>query len=249
MAALRYLVLLCAVGMPVVAWLAQREAFGPDNATISAQYPTLIVAAGYAFSIWGPIFLLDVVFGVWQVLPGKADDPVLQRIRPAAAAGFALTTAWMIVFPMQSFWLALLIIWIDLACLLCCANVLARSGDRAGLQRWAALVPLSLHAGWLSLAAFLNLAQVIVAYRLLPTDEMLPWSLPLLVGAALLLLFCNQRMRGNVAFCLSGVWGLVGVYIRQSDSALAGAGTAAITAAVLAVVLALQTGWLLARRR
>ena len=30
--------------------------FGPDNGTVSGQYPTLLVAAGYAFAIWGLIF-------------------------------------------------------------------------------------------------------------------------------------------------------------------------------------------------
>lgn len=245
---MKVLVLVFSFAMPVVAWFAQRGAFGPDNGTISAQYPTLIVAAGYAFSIWGVIFLLDAVFGIWQLLPDQAADPVLRRIRPAAAAGFALTTGWMIVFPQEAFWLALLIIWLDLACLLYCAALLGRSESR-GMRRWIALAPLSLHAGWLSLAALLNLAQVIVAYRLLPTDEMLGWSLPLLLAAASVLLFFNHRAQGNAAFALAGVWGLVAVYVRQSGSNLAGAPVTATVAAFLAALLALQTGWLLLRRR
>jgi hypothetical protein len=253
--AMRYLVLLSSLAMPIVAWFAQAGAFGPDNGTLSARYPTLVVAAGYAFAIWGPIFLLDALFGIWQVLPGSIGDAALQRIRPVAAAGFALTSAWMIVFPAQIFWLALLIIWADLACLLYCALVLAGSPQRmdrttAGrLRSWVALLPLSLHAGWLALAVFLNLAQVIVAYQLLPTGAMLGWGLPLLAAAAAVLLIGNRRMRGNAAFAFAGIWGLIGVYVKQSESGLPGAATAAAAAALLAAVLALQTGWLLARRR
>lgn len=243
---MRYVVLLGSLAMPIVAWFAQRQAFGPDNGTISAQYPTLIVAAGYAFAIWGPIFLLNVAFGVWQAFPARADDPDLRRIRPAAALGFALTAAWMIVFPMQMFWLALAVIWIDLACLLFCADSLSRG--RPGRRIWPAVLPLSLHAGWLSLAAFLNLAQVIVAFRLLPTENMLPWTLLLFAGAALLLLGCNQRMRGNLPFAFAGVWGLAAVAYKQSGSELAGASTAAGIAAAVAGVLALQTIWLFASR-
>jgi hypothetical protein len=114
--------------------------------------------------------------------------------------------------------------------------------------RWAALLPLSLHAGWLALAAFLNLAQVIVAYRLLSTTEMLAWSLVLLAGAILLLLAWNGRMRGNLPFAFAGVWGLAGVYVNQSGSDLAGAGTGAVVAAAAAVVLGAQALWLRARR-
>jgi hypothetical protein len=248
-AVVRYLVLLCALAMPIVAWFSERGAFGPDNGTISGRYPTLIVAAGYAFAIWGPIFLLDVVFGFWQAFAGRpSNSDALRRIAPAAALGFALTAAWMVVFPMQMFVVALIVIWLDLACMLFCADVLARERQRSAALTWAALLPLSLHAGWLALAAFLNLAQVIVAYRLLSTTDMLAWSLVLLVAAFLLLLACNGRMRGNLPFAFAGVWGLVGVYMRQSGSDLAGASTVAVVAGVAAVVLMAQALWLLARR-
>ena len=59
------LVLLAALAMPLVAWASQRGVFGPDNGTISDRYPTLLVADGYAFSIWGVIFLLDLVAAAW----------------------------------------------------------------------------------------------------------------------------------------------------------------------------------------
>ena len=244
-ALVRYLVLLCALAMPIVAWFSQRGAFGPDNGTLSDRYPTLIVAAGYAFAIWGPIFFLDAVFGFWQAFLAKARDAgVLRRVVPAAGAGFALTAAWMIVFPMQLFWVALAVIWLDLACLLYCADILARERSRSTGSTWAALLPLSLHAGWLGLAAFLNLAQVIVAYRLLSTSDMLGWSLLLLLSAVLLLLACNRRMRGNAAFAFAGIWGLAGVYVKQSGSELAGAGTVATVAAVAACLLLAQALWL-----
>lgn len=40
----------------------QSGLFGDDNATISARYPTPLTPAGWAFSIWGAIFLLQVRF-------------------------------------------------------------------------------------------------------------------------------------------------------------------------------------------
>ena len=106
-----------------------------------------------------------------------------------------------------------------------------------------------MHAGWLSLAAFLNLAQVIVAYRLLPTDSMLGWSLVLFAAAALVLLLLNARMRGNVDYTAAAVWGLIGVYVQQSGWDVPGASTAAWVALAIAVVLAAQTAWLRLRAR
>lgn len=241
---MRIVVLVFALLMPIVAWMSQNRMFGPDNGTISGQHPTLLVAAGYAFAIWGLIFLWDAGFALWQLRKRSAQ---VARIRPAAAAGFALTTAWMPIFSMQVFWLALLVIWAALACMAYCAVVLSSAPTSSPQQRWWAWAPLSMHAGWLSLAALLNTAQVIVAYRLLSTERMLGWSLVLLAVLAALLLALNARMRGNLGYVLAAVWGLIAVFVKQSQWALPGASTAAWVALALAVVLVAQSAWLWAR--
>ena len=241
---MRLLVLLMSLLMPLVAWFSQREAFGPTNGEISNQYPTLLVAAGYAFAIWGLIFLLDVVFGLWQLSSQRRDNGAVARTRVPAALGFALTALWMPVFSNQVFWLALLIIWGALACLLTCAVILSRDTRPEPAQRWLAWLPLSLHAGWLSLAAFLNTAQVIVAYEWLPSDDMLGWSLVLFALAAAMLIALNRRMRGNLPYAVAALWALAAVVVKQSESDLSGADTAAWVAMGIAVVLAVQTLWL-----
>lgn len=246
---MRLLVLLMSLLMPLISWFSQKGMFGPTNGAISDQYPTLVVAAGYAFAIWGLIFLLDVVFGLWQYSPKRKTDGVLARIRLPAAFGFAFTALWMPVFSQQVYWLALLIIWASLACLLWCAVLLSRDTQPEPGQAWFAWLPLSLHAGWLSLAAFLNTAQVIVAYGLLPTDNMLWWSLLLFALAAALLLSINQRMHGNVALVAAAVWALVAVYVKQSTSTLPGSSAAAWVAIGIAVALVVQTIWLKFQKR
>ena len=243
----RLLVLLFAIAMPVVGWLSNTGTFGPDNGTMSDRYPTLLVAAGYAFAIWGLIFLLDLVYAVWQTTGTRKTDDTLSHIAPWAAAGFALTTIWMPLFSMGQFWLCLLVIFGATFCLIRCAMILSHDRTpREGQWMWAWL-PLSLHAGWLSLAAFLNLAQVIVAYQLASTTHQLPWSLILFALAALMLLMVNLRMRGNIDYVIAALWALIAVYVQQSGSSLPGAQTAAWVAIAIAVVLLLQT--IMLRRR
>ena len=238
---MRLLVLLAAIAMPLVAWLSNTGTFGPDNGTMSDRYPTLLVAAGYAFAIWGLIFLLDLAYAVWQLTGSRKDDDTVTRLAPWACAGFLLTTIWMPLFSMSQFWLCLLVIFAATFCLVRCAMILSRDRTpQEGQWMWAWL-PLSLHAGWLSLAAFLNLAQVVVAYKLASTTQQLPWSLAIFGLAALMLLMVNLRMRGNIDYVIAALWALVAVYVKQSDSGLAGAQTAAWVAIAIAVVLALQT--------
>lgn len=243
---MRFLVVLFALAMPVVAWFSNQDAFGPDNGTISDRYPTLLVAAGYAFAIWGLIFLLDVGFAAWQL---KDRGASVARARLPAAISFALTALWMPVFSQGLFWLALAIIWGALAAMLYGARALSRDVAPSPGQLWLATVPLSLHAGWLSLAAFLNTAQVIVAYRLLDTGDMLAWSAILFGLAGVLLLTANRTMRGNFAYVAAALWGLVAVYVKQSKATLEGADTMAWFALALAAVLALQWVWLMLRKR
>ena len=90
-------------------------------------------------------------------------------------------------------------------------------------------------------------AQVVVAYRWLPTDDMLVWSLALFAAAAVLMMALNARMHGNIAYVLAALWGLVAVYVKQSGWDLYGARLAAWTALAIAAALLAQTVWLRVR--
>ena len=241
---MRLLVLLTALAMPIVAWLSNTGAFGPDQGTISDRYPTLLVAAGYAFSIWSLIFLLDLAYAAWQMSGMRRRDPTLARIAPAAALGFALTTVWMPLFSQQLFAACLLVIFGALSCLAWCAVQLSRDPVPMRGQLVFAWLPLSLHAGWLTLASFLNFAQVLVAYEVVPVEGQLPATLVLYAGAAVVLLAFNHRMHGNLAYAAAALWALAAVYVRQSGNPLPGAGLSAWMALLLAGVLCAQTAML-----
>lgn len=236
---MRPLVLFFALLMPIVAWMSQRGLFGPTNGEISDRYPTLLVAAGYAFSIWGLIFLLDLVYAVWQLTGARRRERALTLAAMPAAAGFLLTTAWMPMFSLGLFWPCLLVIFGALACTATAAIRVVRHGEpaRDRIALWA----LGLHAGWLTLAAFLNLAQVVVANELAPTDRMLGWSLPLFGVATATLLALNHALRGLLPYVLAALWGLAAVYVKQSGADLPGSDVMAWAALAAAALLVVQT--------
>ena len=245
---MRLIVLLAALAMPIVSWISQMGLFGPDNGEISDRYPTLLVAAGYAFSIWSLIFLLDLVHAVRQLRGSWRQDALLGRIAPATAAGFVLTTVWMPLFSQGLFALCLLVIFGALACLAWVAVQLSDAGVRGGAHFWSWLA-ISLHAGWLTLAAFLNLAQAALAFGWTEEQAQLVPSLLLLAAATALLLWLNARMRGNLAYAAAALWGLVAVWRRQSEGTLPGSDVTAMVAVAMAVLLVAQTTWLLLRAR
>jgi hypothetical protein len=241
---MRLLVLLCAIAMPIVAYFSQAGTFGPTNGAVAMEYPTLLLAAGYAFAIWGLIFLCDLLYAIWQATGTRRGDASLSLIAPWTATGFAATAMWMPMFSQGRFWICLVLIVLALVCLLRSAIVLTDDAKRLPRQWLWAWTPISLHAGWLSVAVFLNIAQVIVAYRLLSTTDMLPWSLVLFGALAVLLLWANHRMRGNVDYAGAAAWGLLAVHVMQHQWDVRGAFAASWCALALAVVLIAQTVWL-----
>ena len=246
----RVLVLLLALAMPAVSWMSQQGWFGSDIGTVSNRDPSLIVASGYAFAIWGLIFALSIGYAVWQLLPARRNDLVARRLAWPAAGVFALTSAWMIVFPHQVFWLALLVIWSSLALLLLIVKRLSPPprklrGIEVVLVRWTFLI----FCAWVALASFLNIAQSILAYRIDLGVAPVVWSTALLVLAAVLLLLVNRRVQGDIVFTATAWWALIGIWMKQSASAAPGAQVTAWTAVAIAAVLLVHTLWLRFRTR
>ena len=232
---MRLLVLLLSLSMPVIAWFAQRGAFGPTNGEISDRYPTLLVAAGYAFSIWGLIFLLDVLHGLLQAGGRRRALASLDRAAPWTALGFGGSAIWMPLFSAGHYALCVVIIFAATLGMVQASRIVLADPQAPAVSRWA----LPLHAGWLTLASFLNLAQTIVAYRWLPTGDMLGWSLVLLALATLALLLVNARLR-SLPYAAAAAWGLVAAWVRQHDSTLPGANVTAVAALVAAALVVVQ---------
>lgn len=239
---MRLLVLIAAIAMPVVAWFSNQGTFGPDQAEISSRYPLLVQPAGYAFSIWSLIFLLDVVYALRQATGVRKRDRLLARIAPATALGFACTAVWMPVYSQEWLWLCVLLIFIALGTLLWAAW----TAYRGNADLWTRTA-LGLHAGWLSIAAILNLGQALLGAGVLPVDNQLGWSFGLLAAAAGLAFAANAALRGAFSYALAAAWGFVAVTValaRGDD-----APTAGWAALALAIALVAQTVWLRMRGR
>src|SRR3954447_19704814 len=70
---------------------------------ISDRYPTYAVPAGYTFSIWSLIFLLSILFAIYQALPSERRNPLFRDIGWYTASAFLAATVWLLVFPFRLF--------------------------------------------------------------------------------------------------------------------------------------------------
>merc|ERR1711871_895362 len=78
--------------------------FGATNTLQSAKYQALVTPAGWAFSIWGPIFIWEGIFAVAQMLPcyGLRSSKVIDSISYWWVASCVFQIAWSIAFGQDS---------------------------------------------------------------------------------------------------------------------------------------------------
>jgi tryptophan-rich sensory protein len=213
-----------------------------SNGAMSARHPTLLTPAGYAFSIWGVIFLGLVVYTVWQLLPRQHGARLPRQINPVLTMAVLATTAWTLVFSYELISMSLTVM---LFILLLLAQAYGRA-RRLVLMQMAPSWPvwfLSFYLGWITLATVLNF---IFGLR---DGFGISWSAEasqlgcyglLLVAAGLGtgLAWRNQDAR----LPLPLAWGLVGTWLAQRASQ-PGLATAALGAAIVLLAGAAAAGW------
>mmetsp|Transcript_8061 Transcript_8061/g.21832 ORF Transcript_8061/g.21832 Transcript_8061/m.21832 type:complete len:299 (-) Transcript_8061:66-962(-) len=139
----------------VITYTSLTGIFGETNADLSKKYQTLVTPAGWAFAIWGPIFIWEGVFAVGQMLPRFRGSEVVRRASPWWWGACLCQCAWTLAFAQEVIPLALLLMFGILACLV------GIVGSTDGLLlTWAEYLclraPFCLHLGWIICASAVN---------------------------------------------------------------------------------------------
>lgn len=148
----------------IVTYASIAGTFGATNTELSAKYQTLVTPVGWAFAIWGPIFIWEGVFAIAQMFPSYCNSKVLQQITPWWLAVCVFQVAWTLAFSRDLTTLALIFMLSILASLLGVSwstdGLLLRPAEY-GLLR----APMSLHLGWIVAASAVNVSLVADAAR------------------------------------------------------------------------------------
>lgn len=183
--------------------------------------------AGYAFAIWGLIYvalLVSAVYGI--VFRSQAVD--WAEMRPPLALSLFVGVAWLPVAQASPV-IATVLIWIMLIAAL---NALGRAPT---LDRWLARGPVALYAGWLTAASFVALGLVLAGYGVMSgtTAAVLCLVLALILAAAVMSLLPDIPEYG-----LAMAWALAGVAVANWQQTDAVAWLAIAGAAVMMVLTA-----------
>ena len=177
--------------------------FNPDQFPVPQVDPA-VQPAGYAFAIWGPIYLWLIIgmgFGLWK----RREDAAWHPMRVALIPSLAVGAIWLAVAVASPVWAAVLI-WIMLITALI---ALFRSPVD---DKWFAALPLGLYAGWLSAASCVSLGLLAAGYGY--TD-----GTTAAIAAILLALVIASGVQSQLgrapSYGIAVIWALVAVVVQN----------------------------------
>jgi len=158
----------------------------PDNGTLSKKYQTLVTPAGYAFSIWGVIFLAELIWTIGQLFPAyRSTELVVKGVGYNFALACFAQCAWTVLFGLEKMTLslvAMICILIPLVSILTYTNTNSTTTTNSTTigRYWLLKFPFEIHAAWIMAATLVNTNVVFVAYGASPKLQLIVGLLSLI---------------------------------------------------------------------
>lgn len=234
----RLLLLLGYGGLVAVNVASGMGAFGPDNAVVSNAYPTAITPSGYAFAIWGIIFMLEGAGVAYLVLPsdmGSVRAITLEAVHAPWLGMWMCQNLWQLVFsrtplvPNPSYiaqgqifvpcCILLLGAW---GCGVAACHRLTRGGVQSHTAGVLVALPSAINAGWLSAASCIGIALVMQSIAGGPealngTGAPHILAAAATTGAVVALYKCGAGYVG-LGYAGAVAWALRAIYVNTSNS-------------------------------
>jgi hypothetical protein len=218
---------------------------GKFTGELSDQYPNLFVPAGITFSIWGVIYVLLIVFAVYQGRDlfhktlSKMD--FIQKIGPFFLLASIANILWIFFWHYEQVGLALIAMTVLLISLILIYLRLDIGRKPVPLkEKLCVQVPFSVYLGWITVATVANITALLVSISWdgLGISEIL-WT-QLLIAIVVLLTILILFLRKDIAYTLVVVWALAGIAIKrlQDDPIYGIQSSVAYTAEIAIIILA-----------
>lgn len=183
------------------------------NATVSQKFENLFTPAGYAFSIWGIIYLLLIAFVLFQgtALLKKGND-VAEKIGGWFIFSCAANALWLFAWLHETLLLSVAIMILLLYSLLQIHFKIDSIKEMDTLKyKFLVRLPFSIYLGWISVALIANIAALLTqwSWNGLGLTEVF-WSVLMICIAGVVNIWVT-RVRNIPVFSLVGIWALLAI--------------------------------------
>lgn len=211
---------ICQIGSSFLPLLGFGEQIGDRSDSVR----TLITPSGWAFSIWGLLFLGSAIFAVWQALPAQRSNTLLDRIAWPASIALGAQGVWAAYTGYNNLTaISAFIIFVSLAGLLLVLRALVQHGEFTGKERWLVALVFSALAAWLTAASIVNVSATLKFYGVGGGGTYpLITTIMVAIGGVIAAL-AVVRSRGNPWYATVFCWALTAIYFRggQEDALIA----------------------------
>ncbi len=229
----------------LVNYSSQVNRFNNTNiGEVSSTYDNLFTPAGYAFAIWGIIFLSLFafgIFGIYRAFFSKSDTLVLEQLGWWFVLANILNCGWVLAFVYGAIGLSVVIMVGILFSLL-------KIVINTNMERWDAPIdilafiwwPICLYSGWITVATIANIAVFLVKLKWDGAFmDAVQWTIVMIVAATAInfMMVLKRNMR---EFAAVGIWALVAIYVRHSETFPEIATIALIGALLLLVIISVH---------
>ena len=222
-----FLILLATLAFAVAPYLsAPFTGYDPAAFPVRIERPA-VQPAGYAFAIWGLIYLGLLAHAAFGLI-ARADHPDWQRPRLPLLVALVLGSGWIALALFDPFIATAVIL------LMAAAAIAAFLRAEPGRDFWLLSAPLALFAGWLTAASAVSMGVLLAGYGILSNTAAALAMMALAVGLTLLIQRRNPR---QPLYSAAVVWALIGIAMaNRADNTTvmiaALAGAAALSALI-----------------
>ncbi|WP_461790748.1 hypothetical protein [Pedobacter sp.] len=194
---------------------------GNTMKTVSDRYFNFFTPAGYAFSIWGIIYvgLLAFVFYTGKSLFNKQQPhPVLEKIGWWFLISCIANSCWVAAWLYDYTALSVVLMTVILISLLKIITNLDINLVKRDTKDYSFInLPFTLYVGWISVAIIANVAALLTkinwdAWRIAP----MTWTIVMVVIAGVVNIFMVTQ-RNMRAYGLVGIWALLAIAANQNS--------------------------------
>jgi hypothetical protein len=216
----QYTNILALVATIVVNYLSNTGIFnGNTMSSVSAKYHNLFTPAGYAFSIWGLIYLALIGFVIYQskgIFKTKEVPKVVDKIGWMFVLSCLANCLWIIAWLYDYTGLSVLIMVLLLIALICIVFRTRMELDLLPLKKIAVECwPFAIYLGWICVALIANVAAYLtkIQWDGLGMGEVW-WTIVMIVVATgiNIMLIWKRNLRESAGV---GAWGLAAVAIEN----------------------------------
>ena len=215
--------LLSVILVLVVNGLSQTQRWNDTTiGEMSAKYDNLFTPAGYAFSIWGLIFLFLLgyaIFGIKRAFFSTKKTPHLEQTGYWFTIANVLNAAWVVAFTYDFVGLSVLIM---IGILISLLKIVLKTN----MERWDAPIeiiafvwwPVCFYSGWIAVATIANISAFLIKIGLEVSQLTQIIITMVLITIAVYINNLMINLRNMREFALVGAWALFAIFIRHKDS-------------------------------